>query len=73
MEEDILKLYFVNSQKKRRLIGTPATEENAWEIINNFMDEHDFECYYVRNWTTSDGVLHYDVGSHTEFFELERL
>ena len=49
MEEDILKLYFVNSQKKRRLIGTPKTEENAWEIINKFMDEHNFKCYYVRN------------------------
>ena len=26
---------------------------------------------YVRNWIMPDGTLHYDVGSHTEFFELE--
>lgn len=68
-----MKLYFVNSDGERRFLGSPSSKHEAWKLISDFLKKSNFTCYYVRNWTTPDGVLHYDVGSHTEFFELEGL
>ena len=30
-----------------------------------------FKSYYTRIWETDDGLVKYDVGSHTEFFYWE--
>lgn len=68
---DILKLYFRNSNNDLRFLGEPATESEAWKLISEFLKERDWEVPYIRNWITPDETLHYDVGSHTEFFELE--
>ena len=70
-EDDIVKLYFRNSNNDLRFLGEPESKHEAWKLISKFLKEHNWKCYYVRNWITPDGTLHYDVGSHTEFFELE--
>ena len=70
-EDDIVKLYFRNSNNDLRFLGEPKSEHEAWKLISKFLKEHNCKYYYVRNWITPDGTLHYDVGSHTEFFELE--
>ena len=66
-----MKLYFRNSNNDLRFLGEPETEGEAWKLISEFLKEHDWEVPYIHNWITPDGTLHYDVGSHTEFFELE--
>lgn len=65
-----MKLYFRNSNNDLRFLGEPESKHEAWKLISKFLKEHNWKCYYVRNWITPDGTLHYDVGSHTEFFEL---
>ena len=65
-----MKLYFENSNGKRRVIAAPKTREEAWEIIHAFCEERNFRIYYVRTWKTPDGAEVFDVGSHTEFFYL---
>ena len=63
-----MNVYFRDSHGKKRLLReNVATKEEAWEIMQKFMDDHDFKCYYTRIWY-SDGYTWYDVGSHTEFF-----
>ena len=43
------------------------TWETALEMMNTFMDAHNFKSYYKRTWEVSEGTM-VDVGSHTEFF-----
>lgn len=63
-----MNVYFRNSHGEKRLLASNVvTSEIVWEIIKRFLDEHNFECYYVRTWY-NDGYTWYDVGSHTEFF-----
>ena len=65
-----MKLYFENSDAKRRLIARPNTEEEAIEVIHAFCEERNFRIYYTRTWETPNGEKVYDVGSWTEFFIL---
>jgi len=66
-----MKLYFENSRGERREIGSPLTEGEALEMINDFCAERNFTIYYSRSWVTPKAEKWYDVGSHTEFFVLE--
>lgn len=69
-----MKLYFQNSKNELRLIGSPATEDEATQMINSFCDERNFKIYYTRGWmspTADKPTQIIDVGSHTEFFRLE--
>ncbi len=66
-----MKLYFENSYGERRIIAEPETEQDAYKEMNKFCDDRNFEIYYVRSWTTKDGLKKFDVGSHSEFFYLE--
>lgn len=66
-----MKLYFENSNGKRRPIASPKTEEDAWEYIHAFCEERNFRIYYIRTWQDEDGLKVYDVGSHSEFFYLD--
>ena len=43
------------------------TWETALEMMNTFMDAHNFKSYYKRTWEVSEGTM-VDVGSHSEFF-----
>lgn len=66
-----MKVYFENSQGKKREIGQADNREKAFEIIENFLFEHNFTSYYTRYWE-EDGYLKVDVGSHTEFFYISK-
>lgn len=50
-----------------REIGKAETREQAINIINKFLEEHNYTSYYMRIWS-ENGVMWFDVGSHTEFF-----
>ena len=63
-----MKLYFENSSGQRRLIATPKTAEESWNVIYDFCNERNFKIHYVRTWAEPNGEKYYDVGSHTEFF-----
>lgn len=60
-------VYFKNSNGKSRAIGEVAKEEDVFELINDFLDKHNFTSYYIRTWCKNKRKW-YDVGSHTEFF-----
>lgn len=66
-----MKLYFKNSYGNKRIIANPKTEEEAISAIQKFCDERLFKIYYMR-WWDKDNVRTYDVGSHSEFFLLEK-
>lgn len=66
-----MKVYFENSQRKKREIGQVDSKEKAFEIIGNFLFEHNFTSYYTRYWE-ENGYLKVDVGSHTEFFYISK-
>lgn len=58
---------FINNQRQAREIGQAETLDQVYEIIKKFLDDHNYVSYYTRRWTV-DGVMWFDVGSHTEFF-----
>lgn len=63
-------LYFVCRDRGiDRLIAENVTEDGAFEHIRVFCEERGFRIYYIRSWEAPAGCKHYDVGSHTEFFE----
>lgn len=64
-----MKLYFENSQGRRRLLGVCETEKDAVRHICRFCDEHNFIIHYMR-FVDSTNFRWYDVGSHSEFFYL---
>lgn len=66
-----MKVYFENSWGKKREIGQASNREKAFEIIKNFLFEHNFISYYTRYWEEDD-YLKVDVGSHTEFFYISK-
>lgn len=66
-----MKLYFENSRRERRLIAEPQTEEETWKEIHRFCEDRKFTIHYVREWRSLEGLIVYDVGSHTEFFYLD--
>ena len=75
-----MKLWFGNSFGERRVIADCATPAEVTKAINDFVDECNakklegqtpFKIYYTRVWQTHDGLVKYDVDSHTEFFYWE--
>lgn len=64
-----MKIEFENSNGERREIGTSDTTQGCFQIISDFLTEHNFKSYYTRvSKTENEGELWIDVGSHTEFF-----
>lgn len=66
-----MKVYFENSWGEIRGIGEVDSKEKAFEIIKDFLFEHNFISYYTRCWKEND-YLKIDVGSHTEFFYISK-
>ena len=64
-----MKLYFVNSHEEYKLIGS-GTEEECWEMIKQFLIQHDFKAYYYQTTQCKDG-LWIDVGSWSDFFYIQ--
>lgn len=66
-----MKVYFENSQGKKREIGQVDNEEKAFGVIKDFLSAHNFISYYTRYWE-ENSYLKVDVGSHTEFFYISK-
>lgn len=67
-----MNLYFRDSQGDKRLIASNVkTVKDISKYIQAFLDEHNFKSYYTRIWY-SNGYTWYDVGSHTEFFLVDK-
>lgn len=68
-----MNLIFQNSQKEERVIAKVNSDEEAYCEIEKFCTERDYKIPYSRCWNSIEGNrTFYDVGSHTEFFILER-
>ena len=67
----VMKLIFQNSQGIERIIAFPNSEKEAVKEIYKFCEDRKFKIYYVRSWMENNRKV-YDVGSHTEFFYLEK-
>lgn len=76
-----MKLYFRNSIGKDRLISERKDYKEIDKDIDNFLRDHNFKSYYSRTWyeLKGDKTVHgireegrfvFDVGSHSEFFEM---
>lgn len=73
-----MTLWFENSNGEWRPIAECAEKIDASIAIRQFInkcnenkpEDEKFVSYYTRRWE-SDGFIHYDVGSHTEFFHLQ--
>jgi spermidine/putrescine-binding protein len=67
------KLYFINCYNEKRLVKENVLIEETISAIKEYVKSlnPNYKIYYVRSWATENGNTMYDVGSHTEFFELE--
>lgn len=79
-----MKVYFCNCYDEMRLIGevnevgetSNEIFKAAMKIINQFLDERQYKSYYTRMWREDrEGVpmTKFDVGSHSEFFYIDKL
>lgn len=64
-----MKFTFKNSSGEERFLADVEKEEDVWQIMQDFLKEHDFKSYYTRV-IAYPNFKEYDVGSHTEFFYL---
>lgn len=64
----MIRIYFINSRKKKRLIGKVKTEKDAYKVVNDFCKGHNYTYYYMRSWFDDEGRRWIDVGSWSEFF-----
>lgn len=74
-----MKLYFENTYGQSRQIAECATEKEIIQHIHKFIEEcnknkprtNQFKSHYTRVWF-EPGKTWYDVGSHTEFFWVDK-
>ncbi len=70
-----MKVYFKNSAGKVREIADVETRSEAFKAVNKFCSDRNFKVYYIRTWETElngTPMTELDVGSHTEFFYIEK-
>ena len=66
------KVFFENSRHEEREIGTAVSMDNAYSVIDKFLDDHNFKSYYKRIWE-ENGRIKVDVGSWSEFMYIEKV
>ena len=62
------KVEFQGMSGERRVIGVATTEDWCYRIINEFLAEKNYKCYYTRTWKVDGKTTKVDVGSWSEFF-----
>lgn len=68
-----MNLYFLDSENNKRFITKVETFDDAIEEVKMFCNERDFNIRYYRLWgNIDDKGITIDVGSWTEFFQLEK-
>ena len=65
------RVIFQNSRKQEREIGTAADINSAYDVIDKFIDEHNYKSYYKRAWE-ENGMIKVDVGAWSEFFYIDK-
>lgn len=68
-----MKLFFEDRFGRLRPIADVENKKDAATAIANFLDQYNYISQYTRFWiedTPEGAKIIYDVGSHTEFFEL---
>lgn len=61
-----MKLYFCDEFMKE-----VETEKEAFKEISAFLKKCNYKSYYTRYYIDNEGVMHIDVGSHSQFFYLK--
>ena len=64
----LIRVYFRDSNYKKRLLAKVKTEEDAFKVVNDFCKERNYICHYMRSWFDDEGRRWIDVGSWSEFF-----
>lgn len=62
------KVIFENSKKQEREIGIAADMNDAYKIIDAFLDAYNYKSYYKNIYEIEKGKTRVDVGSWSEFF-----
>ena len=65
------KVIFENSRKEEREIGTAVDMQEAYKIIDKFLEEHNFKSYYKNVCEIEKGKIRVGVGSWSEFFYVQ--
>ena len=60
--------YFQASNKERRPLAQCDNLSDCICVMQQFMDNHNYNSYYTRTWVNSSIEMVFDVGSWTEFF-----
>lgn len=63
-----MNVFFEDSNKQQRLIGTAKDQDGALRVIRNFLEAKEYISYYTRIWKVDIKTTKVDVGSHSEFF-----
>lgn len=66
-----MRVYFTGGYDGRRPIAAVDNMDAARAAINTFINEHHYKSYYQRWWAIDTNMLKVDVGSWTQFFEIE--
>lgn len=72
-------LYFQHSDGRLEWINGCDNEQDVYQGINDTVARFNaakkgkaFKIYYIRQWTIGNNLTEYDVGSHSEFFIVEK-
>lgn len=63
----MMTIYFQNSRGGRTALKSDTDIRTLRKTMMDFCRERGFRVYYTRQWV-KDGEIHFDVGSHSEFF-----
>lgn len=63
-------LYFEDRYNNKRVVKENIAENEIYSAITEYVHSlnPDYKIYYMRSWEAENGDIHYDVGSHVEFF-----
>ena len=65
-------LVFKNNKGKRKVVGYPKNNSEAFEMMNDYCSKNNLKVKYYRVCARDQGngkiVTTFDFGNHTEFF-----
>ena len=63
----------VQQLNETTLLGTYATESEAFKVMRADIKQVGFKPYYLRTTTREDGKIWIDYGSYTRFYLIEQI
>ena len=69
-EDNMFEIYFDDGYGEPYKVSIARAEDEIVPAIIKWVQEVNprYKIYYVRFYTDEEGVKHYDVGSHSQFF-----